>query len=194
MPEIDREFHKNDNGRLEKAIYFATQCHSGQVRKGSSLPYILHPLEVMQILVSMEADTNLLIAGLLHDVIEDAGVTRGEIEEQFGTDVADLVAAHSEDKSKSWQGRKQTTIDELKSASYRVKMLVMADKVANLRSMVMDEKKLGEQLWERFRAPKEKQAWYYKGVRDELGDMQSDNRTLAVYLEMNELIEMIFEK
>ena len=57
--------------RLNKAIIFATEKHSGQVRKSTTIPYILHPLEVMQILYSMRADTNLMIAGLLHDTVED---------------------------------------------------------------------------------------------------------------------------
>ena len=88
-----------DNLKLDEAIHFATECHSGQTRKGSTIPFILHPLEVMQILAGMNADTNLLIAGLLHDVVEDTEVGIDEIRKNFGEDVESLVAGHTEDKN-----------------------------------------------------------------------------------------------
>lgn len=89
--------YKRENHLLEKAIHFATAKHAGQLRKGTTTPYIVHPLETMNILRSMNADTNLLIAGLLHDTVEDTDTTVEEIAEVFGTDVADLVGGHSED-------------------------------------------------------------------------------------------------
>ena len=63
--------------RLNMAIEFATKKHSGQLRKATAIPYILHPLEVLQILYSMRADTNLMIAGVLHDTVEDTDTTLG---------------------------------------------------------------------------------------------------------------------
>ena len=130
-----------NNYRLNKAITFATERHSGQVRKSTTIPYILHPLEVLQILYSMRADTDLLIAGVLHDTVEDTDTTLDEIREIFGDDVAELVASNSEDKSKTWDERKQHTITELAKADNRVKMLVLADKLSNIRSIVYDYKK-----------------------------------------------------
>jgi hypothetical protein len=120
----------------------------------------------------------------LHDVIEDTDGTYEEIEELFGQDVAELVGEHSEDKSKSWDERKQYAIDELKVAPIRVKMLVLADKVANLRSMCIDFKKCGYELWERFNAPWDKQAWYYSGIQDALSELQSLPETSEIYWEM----------
>lgn len=180
------------NRLLEKAIRFATVHHAGQLRKGTTVPYILHPLETMQILRTMGADTNLLMAGVLHDTIEDTEATFNDIVEQFGTDVAELVSAHSEDKSKTWEERKTAAIAHLHHAGSRLKMLVMADKVANLRSMVSDYRICGEQLWQRFNAPKEQQAWYYSGIQDALREMQNDPRTAPVYWEMVELYKDLF--
>ncbi len=148
-----------NNNRLSEAIIFATERHRGQFRKGTSTPYIVHPMETFQILYSMRADTNLLIAGVLHDTVEDTDTTLDEIIEKFGDDVADLVASNSEDKSKTWQERKEHTIKELANADIRVKMLIMADKVANIRSIAADYANIGNKLWKRFNAPKEKQAW-----------------------------------
>ena len=184
--------YKRENYLLEKAIHFATNKHAGQLRKGTTTPYIVHPLETMNILRSMNADTNLLIAGLLHDTVEDTDTTVEEIAEVFGTDVAALVGGHSEDKSKTWEERKTHAIQELAESSTRMKMLVMADKVSNLRSIASDYKALGDDLWTRFNAPKEKQAWYYSGIQDSLWDMQTNENTSHVYWEMVGLFKDVF--
>jgi len=181
-----------DSYRLNRAIVYAVQKHAGQFRKGTVKPYITHPLETMQILNSMKADNNLLMAGVLHDTVEDTDATQEEIRELFGDDVGDLVCAHSEDKSKSWEERKQHTIDELATADRRLQMLVMADKVANLRSMAADYKKIGFRLWYRFNAPEAKQAWYYSGIQDALYHMQDDPDCKAVYWEMVGLFKDLF--
>lgn len=188
------EDYKRENYLLEKAIHFATTKHAGQLRKGTTIPYIVHPLETMIILRSMNADTNLLIAGLLHDTIEDTDTTLEEIAENFGTDVAVLVNGHSEDKSKTWEERKTHAIQELAKASRRMQMLVMADKVSNLRSIAADYRAIGDKLWERFNAPVEKLAWYYSGIQDSLWDMQVDPDAAPVYWEMVGLYKDIFVK
>ena len=179
---------------LEKAIHFATSKHAGQLRKGTTIPYIVHPLETMNILRAMNADTNLLIAGLLHDTVEDTDATAEEIAEIFGTDVAALVNGHSEDKSKTWEERKTHAIKELAEASRRMKMLVMADKVSNLRSIAADYRAIGDELWKRFNAPVVKQAWYYSGIQDSLWDMQLDPDAAPVYWEMVGLYKDVFVK
>jgi len=181
-----------NNARLEKAIIFATELHSGQRRKGTIRPYILHPMETLEILNSMGADSNLLIAGVLHDTIEDTNATEEQIRAEFGDDVAELVCNHSEDKSKSWEERKQHAIEELECADKRLKMLVMADKVSNLRSMFRDYKRIGNQLWKRFNAPVEKQAWYYSGIQDALFGMQYEEDCADVYWEMVALFKELF--
>ncbi len=181
-----------NNCRLHEAIHFATESHGGQYRKGTLVPYIVHPLETMQILRSMNATTELMIAGLLHDTLEDTDTTKEEIRRYFGDAVVSLVAAHSEDKSKNWEERKENAIAELTEASFGFKMLVMADKVSNLRSILQDYKIIGEEIWERFNRPKEKQAWYYGAVQDVLWDMQLYPETADVYWEMVGLYKDLF--
>lgn len=183
-----------DNYRLNKAITFATEKHSGQLRKSTKIPYILHPLEVLQILYSMRADTNLLIAGVLHDTVEDTDTTLDEIREIFGDDVAELVASNSEDKSKTWDERKQHTITELAKADIRVKMLLLADKLSNIRSIAYDYRNIGDELWKRFNAPKEKQAWYYSGIQDSIFDMQLNSDCAEAYWEFVGLYKDVFVK
>lgn len=181
-----------NNSLLHDAIRYASEKHEGQYRKGTVMPYIVHPLETMQILNSMGADIPLQIAGVLHDTLEDTSATADELELLFGEEICRLVCMHSEDKSKSWERRKQTAIAELSQADKAFQMLVMADKVSNLRSMLRDYMAEGEALWERFQRPKEKQSWYYSHIQDALWDMQNDSNTAPVYWEMVGLYKDIF--
>ena len=182
----------NTQEQFNQAIVFATQRHAGQVRKGTDTPYIVHPLETMLILSNMNADINVQIAGVLHDVLEDTDTTAAEIAALFGDDVANLVQHHSEDKSKSWAERKTTAIVALKQADDRIKMLVLADKLSNLRSIARDYAALGDGVWERFNAPKEKQAWYYNGILDALSDLQQYTETADAYRELTEHYKDVF--
>ena len=181
-----------ENKRLNEAIIFATERHSEQVRKGSELPYILHPLEVLQILYSMRAETDIMIAGILHDTVEDTDTTLDEIRQRFGDRVAELVSSNSEDKSKSWYERKKHTIEFLEKADKSVKMMILADKLSNLRSIALDYKNIGDELWRRFNAPKEKQAWYYSGIQDSLYDMQFCPECADAYWEFVGLFKDVF--
>jgi len=181
-----------DKKRLDEAVSFAAERHAGQFRKGTVIPYLVHPMEVLNILFRMGADTDLMIAGVLHDTIEDTDTSRDEIEAHFGKDVAELVAGHSEDKSKSWDERKCHAIAELSKSDKRFKMLVMADKLSNLRAIASDYKRVGDELWARFNAPQEKQAWYYSEIDDALSDMQKYPDCVDAYWELNGLIKDVF--
>ena len=73
---------------VRKAALFAAKAHEGAVRKGSNIPYITHPMETAVIVSMMTDDKEVIAAALLHDVIEDAGVSEDELREQFGDRVA----------------------------------------------------------------------------------------------------------
>ena len=187
-----RPIIRENNGVLEKALYFATEAHKGSSRKGTNLPYILHPIETLQILSAMNADTNLMAAGLLHDTLEDTEVQLLDIYDQFGVDVAALVNCHTEDKRKIWYVRKLTTVKVLSEENIRQKMLCIADKVANLRSLYRDYRNIGDELWERFNAPKEMLAWYYSALNDGLYELQDFPETADIYWEMTALYKDLF--
>ena len=177
---------------LHDAVCFAEKAHRGQKRKGSEMEYITHPMEVLQILTQMHAEQDLLIAGLLHDTVEDTPVTLGQIQYRFGTRVANLVRSHTEDKTKSWKERKQHTIDALKTAERDTQLLVLADKISNLRSTLADYEQQGEELWKRFNAPKELQSWYNSGVLDALSELQYDENVSDSYWEATSLYKELF--
>ena len=105
---------------FDKAIVFATKAHSGSFRKGTTTPYIVHPMEASAIVATMTDDKIILAAAVLHDVVEDTDYTIDDIVKEFGEDVARLVSAESEDKrdnlpsEATWKIRKQETLDYLK--------------------------------------------------------------------------------
>lgn len=162
--------------KIHEAINFAGKRHAGQVRKGTSLPYLVHPMEVMGILLENGCSEEVVIAGILHDVIEDTcddndvirGIVREEIKSKFGESVLTIVDCESEDKSKTWEERKQATIDSLKDDSLEVRLVCCADKLSNIMSIRADKEKIGEKIFSRFNAPKEKLAWYYKSIAESL--------------------------
>ena len=190
------------NERLNEAIRFAVTAHTGQLRKGSEMPYIVHAMEVLSILAAVTDDIEVLMAGVLHDCIEDGeipdgkggtrGVTREDLAALFGERTADLVAAHSEDKDLPWEERKERAIRELEEADDDLQNLVLADKLSNMRAVARDLAHCKEKLWERFHAPKEKQSWYYSASIDAMERRQYDEKAAPFYWEMNELYKDVF--
>ncbi len=176
---------------IDKAIAFATEAHKGQFRKGTTRPFILHPLEVGKIVASMTEDKEVICAAILHDTIEDCeGITEQMICREFSPRVADLVLQESEDKSKTWMERKSATIEHLQVAPKEIQMIGLADKLSNMRDIDRDYPECGEELWKRFRM-KDKSiiGWYYKSVRDSLELSMKDT---PAYREYSALIEKNF--
>lgn len=119
------------------AARFAAEKHSGQRRKGAiAEPYINHPIEVALLLTELPArfDRETVIAGLLHDLIEDTDVTPDELAERFGTEVASLVLEVTDDKSLEKHARKALQVESAPAKSPRAQNLSTADKISNLRS------------------------------------------------------------
>ena len=162
--------------KIHEAIIYAGKRHAGQVRKGTSIPYIVHPLEVMGILLENGCSENVVVAGILHDVIEDTcddndvirDIVREDIRNKFGEDVLKIVNSESEDKSKTWKERKQHTIDCLKEDSLETRLVCCGDKLSNIMSIEEDQKKIGDKIFKRFNAPVEELAWYYGSILDNL--------------------------
>jgi (p)ppGpp synthase/HD superfamily hydrolase len=150
--------------KLYDAIALAARAHHGQVRKGTEIPYLVHPLAVAGILIHANCPEHLVIAGILHDTLEDTPVRLDEIQSQFGREVADLVLALSEpDKKLSWEERKAHTLDHLEQkATPDVLLVAVADKLDNMRAIREGLASDGEAFWLRFNRPRENQKWYYQ--------------------------------
>lgn len=184
-----------------KALAMACQAHKNQKRKGTDIPYIVHPIEVAVILISNGAKQDLVNAALLHDTLEDTEVTYQDILDNFGQKAAELVLSASEpykvgkiklsedEEINSWQDRKKHTIEFLKTADRDALFLACADKLSNIRSIVSDFDKIGDSVWRRFNAPKESQLWYYEALADALKDLQG----IRMYDELTEKVKYIIE-
>ncbi len=150
--------------KIQHAIRFAIKTHEGyqkQKRKGKDVPYIVHPLTVGIILASAGAHEDLIIAGLLHDTIEDSieakKVTKELITERFGENVYNLVLSVTEqNKDLSWEKRKAEAIEHIETFSNDSVLLKSADIIANSSEIVDDYSKKGESVFERFGASREK--------------------------------------
>ena len=180
-----------------EAIRFATDRHQDQKRKMDVLPYILHPMEVASIAGSMNPDDELMISGILHDVVEDAGVELETIREKFGERVYMLVESETENKREdqaaelTWKVRKQESLDELRSATdIDIKRLWLADKLSNIRSLWRAYLKEGDAAFEKFhQKDKKEQEWYYRSVLDAVSGLKDT----AAYLEFSALVNYIFK-
>jgi len=173
---------------INKAILFATLAHEKQMRKGTQIPYILHPLEAGIITSQIKFDEDLICAAILHDTVEDSQVKYDTLKEMFNKRVADLVFAQSEDKTKGWQERKQHTIDFLKQVTDEdIKIVTLADKLSNIRSIHRDYEELKENLWQRFNMKdKNKHKWYYENLVENL-------RSLSKYDPYCEFVKLVNE-
>lgn len=176
---------------VKKAIEFATKAHEGQFRKGTTRPYIVHPLEVSEIVATLTDDEEVICAAVLHDTVEDCeGVTTELLEQEFTSRIAHLVAQESEDKSKTWEERKGATIERMRTASLDVKMIGLGDKLSNMRGIDKDYQEVGEDVWNRFRK-KDKNiiGWYYKSLREAFQGTFEGN---PVFMEYSSLVEKVF--
>ena len=182
---------------LDRAIIFAVKAHAGTERKGKGFPYIIHPMEAMEIVATMTSDQELLAAAALHDTVEDTDVTLEDLKAEFGDRVAMLVAYESEEKNpevsarESWHARKQAAIERLARAPHDAKIVALGDKLSNMRTIARDYAVQGDALWDRFNTndPKE-HMWHYRGLADSLRELESTE----AYQEFESLVNQVFSK
>lgn len=156
--------------KIEKAIIKAIKLHHGQRRKvDRQISYIVHPITVAIILSHYTISEDIIVAAFIHDAIEDTSYTLKELEQDFGKNIKKIVEEISEEKGKedrraTWLIRKKKYLEHLKKASFEAKMICAADKIHNLRSIILDYEREGEKIWQKFNAPKEKKFWFYREV------------------------------
>ncbi len=132
------------NEEINRAYKFAKEKHEGQVRKYSGLPYIIHPIEVATLVSLVTEDEEVIMAALLHDVVEDTDTTLSDISRLFGIEIADLVwdltcvsALSGGNRAK----RKKIDRDHTAQACNRAKTIKIADLICNTRSIIREDKK-----------------------------------------------------
>jgi len=186
---LDTEF-------LDKAIIFAVAAHKNTERRGKGFPYVIHPMEAMEIVATITSDQEILAAAALHDTVEDTEITQEDILREFGPRVASLVVAESDivvegkSESESWRMRKQAAIDRLAGASHDAKIVAIGDKLSNMRAIERDYEMQGDKLWNLFHAPNGKpdHEWHYRGLLESLRELSG---TFA-FEEFEYLINKVF--
>ena len=180
---------------LDRAIIFAVKAHAGTERRGKGYPYIVHPLEAVEIVATMTADQELLAAAALHDTVEDTDVTVDQIRAEFGERIAALVASESDtfeegvSEEASWHSRKRAAIERLARASHDAKIVALGDKLSNMRAIARDYAVQGDALWNIFHAkdPKDHE-WDLRGLADSLKELEDS----FAYKEFVQLIDQVF--
>jgi (p)ppGpp synthase/HD superfamily hydrolase len=138
---------------IERALRVAYQAHAPQTRKGSDVPYVLHPIHAALILSGCNASEDVIVATLLHDVVEDCeGWDLDRMETEFGPRVRSIIAEVTEDKDLSWEDRKQAAIDHVPHLSPEALLVKGADKLHNLSSLLADLQAADnpEEVWRPF--------------------------------------------
>jgi (p)ppGpp synthase/HD superfamily hydrolase len=155
--------------RFDDALVFASAVHRTQLRKATGVPYVSHLLAVASIALEAGAGEDVAIAALLHDCVEDRGVTIAELRSRFGATVAsivDEVTETDEHPKPPWRPRKDAYVAHLETASPDALLVSAADKLHNVRTMLVELRAAGPSLWARFRAGPDEQVWFHRSVAD----------------------------
>jgi (p)ppGpp synthase/HD superfamily hydrolase len=154
--------------RLTQALMLAAEAHQGQVRKGTSIPYITHPVAVAGLVARYGGDEDQQIAGLLHDVLEDAGADWAPRIAAFGPRVLAMVQACTDGtpdatgQKRPWQERKQAYLAHLAETPAEALLVSACDKLHNAESILLDLAETGPGVFDRFSASQEQTLWYYR--------------------------------
>ncbi len=183
---------------VSRAIIFAVNAHDGMRRKSSDTPYIVHPMEAAAIVGSLTDKQEVIAAAVLHDVVEDTPVTLDEIAAQFGSRVAELVAAETENKRReippeqSWRQRKEEAVALLQTTADRdAKLIFLGDKLANMRTIYQKWSQVGDALWQDFHQTDPAQhAWYYRAIAEATREFEGS----LAWREYDALIRIVFEE
>jgi (p)ppGpp synthase/HD superfamily hydrolase len=161
--------------RYEAALTLAAQAHRAQSRKAGHVPYIVHPVHVSTILLRHGFSEDVVIAGLLHDVVEDSDVPLMRIEAEFGHTVAELVAAVTEEKLEAgtprpWEIRKQESLARARGASLEAVALKAADALHSVRALARGLDHKGPSIWHHFSRGPGPSLAYYQSVAALVGE------------------------
>ena len=177
--------------RFERALVMMYRLHRLQVRKGSPVPYVAHLMSVAALVLEDGGDEDEAIAALLHDAMEDQGLTREALRSEFGDRVCAIVEGCTESvvvPKLPWRERKVAHLAKVVGATESVRRVTMADKLHNVRSLLADYERFGPGLWGRFGGGKAGTVWYYREMVNRLrvGEPEGMVRSLLVNVELLE--------
>lgn len=186
--------------RYDDAVKFAREAHDGQVRKSTGTPYISHLLTVSGKVIDVGGDEDEAIAALLHDTVEDVGVTFDEIQARFGLRVRELVDACTEPHKKpdwtggtqlSWVSRKALFVAQVRNPEFPASAakIIAADKLHNLGSLFKQLFQEGSVAWEALGGTPADQIEHHGKLKDALGPkLRSDDLERSLWKELATLV------
>ena len=155
--------------KYPEAVEYAAIAHAAQVRKGTTIPYISHPIAVSALVIEHGGNEVQAIAALLHDVLEDCGPGHGPmIGKRFGHGVLTIVEGLTDGvpdehgKKLAWRERKEAYLAHLDHAALDVVLVSACDKLHNAMAIADDHTVIGDAVFERFSQPKSSTVWYYR--------------------------------
>ena len=158
---------------ISEALSIAVKAHHGQMRKGTNIPYIAHPMGVASIALEFGANETQAVAALLHDVLEDGGPEFADvIRNAFGEEVLAIVDGCTDGypdengQKADWWDRKKFYIEHLANAPDEVLLVSGADKLHNARAIISDLQETGDSVFDRFKAGKDGTLWYYRSLAE----------------------------
>jgi len=176
---------------IDKALAYAARKHSNQTRKDTQqTPYIYHPAMCGMYLLYNKYPDNLVVAAILHDTVEDTDATLQEIEQLFGKTVRDLVEYQTEDKSQSWEDRKQTQINGILNYPIEAVYVKLADKLQNI-SCTYKDMQAGEKPFANMNRGYDKQKWYFVGLLTSFST-RSELLDEPMFFEFEKIVNAIF--
>lgn len=149
---------------IEKAARVSVVAHSGQMRKGDDLPYIIHPFMVALKLAAYNFSNEIIAAALVHDVLEDTDFGQEKLKEELGEEVLEIVKSVTNDDTLPWEEKKKRYIETVRSGSVGVKAVAVADKIHNLESIMIAYTEQGPEVWKRFNRGREDKIWFEEEV------------------------------
>ncbi|MBR2521375.1 MAG: bifunctional (p)ppGpp synthetase/guanosine-3',5'-bis(diphosphate) 3'-pyrophosphohydrolase [Oscillospiraceae bacterium] len=185
-----------DHSIFAQAIWFAAEAHCNTYRKQRPVPYIIHPMEVAVIVSNITVDPEVLAAAVLHDVVEDTSAEIEDVERMFGSRVAAMVAAETEDKmkdrdsSQTWMERKTRALEYLENtADKNVQIIALADKLSNMRSLSRMFRQDPENFLEGFnQKDSRKVKWFYLRALEALSSFRDTDE----WKELSDLVREVF--
>ncbi len=148
---------------IDTALQLAIEAHKGQKRHEGT-PYITHPVAVALMIARHGFDDNVVVAALVHDVLEDTKVTESEMRLKLGDAVADIVAAVSYDHSLPWREQRERYIESVRQAGEGAMAVSVADKIHNAQSLLDLHAQGGQDVWDNFNATQEQKLWFEEAM------------------------------
>lgn len=177
---------------IDSAKRFAEAAHEGQVRRLSGAPYFTHVEKTALILFKAGFRKEAVSAGYLHDTVEDTNTSLHQIHSIFGEEVASLVKFNTEDKSLSWEERKQQTILSAIHATIEEKAILAADKLDNIESLHKEYLKQGDDIWRMFNRGKEQQEWYHRSLSVNLFENLESEEVPSYFFVYKRIVQELF--